>query len=154
MEYLPWISLGGVLLSGACILAWVLIGRRKAGNTQHAQQSFRQRREWLEAHFFSIASSSGKPRGLAWSGCDFSDGVSFARERETGQLRAFVAVTISFEAIEGGGMEDVEAVGNLRAATAVFEYDGRQWTTQGRVIFNLEPDEAIVHFQHRPLIAE
>ncbi|MEK6248535.1 MAG: hypothetical protein N2C12_10180, partial [Planctomycetales bacterium] len=55
--------------------------------------------------------------------------------------------TISFEAIEGGGMEEVEAVSNLRAATAVFFMDGDRWDTRGRVIFNLEPAEAIERFQ-------
>ena len=62
------------------------------------------------------------------------------------RLYALVAATISFEAIEGGGMEDVEAVGNLRSATAVFLHRDRQWTTDGRVIFNLEPAEALARF--------
>lgn len=154
MWFIPWIVLGTVLAVGVAVLCKILLDGRKGANAEKAQQLFRQRREWLEAHFYSIASASGKPRGLSWANCDFSNEVSFAREPGTNQLRAFVAVTISFEAIEGGGMEHVEAVGNLRAATSVFEFDGRQWSTQGRVIFNLEPQEAIVHFQHRPLIAE
>ncbi len=45
-------------------------------------------------------------------------------------------------------MEDVEAVGNLRAATAVFFYDGKKWTTSGRALFNLNPSEAIRHYRH------
>ena len=154
MQFLPWIVLGALITIGAVVLARIVIVKRRAGNLQRAQREFRQRREWLEARFFSLAASTGKPRGLAWSNCDFSNPVSFASEPETGQLRAFVGVTVSFEAIEGGGMEDVEAVGNLRAATAVFEYNGAIWSTQGRVIFNLEPQEAIVHFHHRPLIAD
>jgi hypothetical protein len=64
----------------------------------------------------------------------------------TGVLYALNGATISFEAIEGGGMEDVEAVGNLRSATAVFVYRDGEWTTDGRVIFNLEPAEAIERF--------
>lgn len=154
MGTLPWIVLGVLLLIGAVVLARFMISWRTTGKVHKAQQEFRQRREWLEARFFSLAASSGKPRGLAWTNCDFANAVSFAREPDTGQLRAFVGVTVAFEAIEGGGMEEVEAVGNLRAATAVFEYDGRQWSTGGRVIFNLEPQEAIVHFHHRPLIAD
>ena len=54
------------------------------------------------------------------------------------------------EAIEGGGMEDVEAVGNLRAATVVFRLDGPEWRADGRALFNLNPAEAIAHF-HREL---
>ena len=59
-----------------------------------------------------------------------------------------MGVTISFEAVLGGGMEDVEAVSNLRAATAVFNFDEqRQWYTEGRAIFNLNPTEAIQYYQ-------
>jgi hypothetical protein len=64
-----------------------------------------------------------------------------------GVLYALVAATISFEAIEGGGMEEVEAVGNLRSATAVFVFRRSEWTTDGRVIFNLEPAEALRRFE-------
>jgi hypothetical protein len=62
-------------------------------------------------------------------------------------LVALVGVTIGFEAIEGGGMEDVEAVGNLRAATAVFTHNGRDWTTTGRAVFNLEPREVLERYR-------
>ena len=44
-------------------------------------------------------------------------------------------------------MEEVEAVGNLRAATALFTHDGREWTTQGRAIFNLEPREVLERYK-------
>ncbi len=62
-------------------------------------------------------------------------------------MSAFVAITISFEAIEGGPMEGVEAVGNLRAATAVFRVRRRSWATDGRAIFNLNPTEAVRYFR-------
>ena len=61
--------------------------------------------------------------------------------------RPSLGVTIAFEAIEGGGMEEVEAVGNLRAATAVFRHDRAGWRTDGRVMFNLNPTEAIAYYQ-------
>ena len=69
------------------------------------------------------------------------------RQRETGELCALVGVTISFEAIVGGGMEEVEAVGNLRSATAVFRVVDGRWQTDGRAIFNLNPIEAIAYYQ-------
>jgi hypothetical protein len=118
----------------------------------HAKHEFHLRREWLEAHFLKIASSSGRPRGLAWVDCDFEDRVSFARERATGHLRALVGVTIGFEAVAGGGMEHVEAVSNLRAATAVFRFDQGAWHSDGRAVFNLNPEETIRHF-HQELEA-
>jgi hypothetical protein len=113
---------------------------------QHARKQFHLRREWLEANFLSIAAQSGKPRGLHWSDCEFDNAVSFARDRHSGRLRALVGVTISFEAVEGGGMEDNPNVGNLRAATAVFYLDGEAWSTTGRAIFNLNPEQAIEHY--------
>jgi hypothetical protein len=116
-------------------------------SSHDAKRLFHLRREWLEARFYSYASVSGKPRGLMWIDCDFEDEVSFARDRHTGCLRAFVGVTVRFAAIEGGGMEENENVGRLRAATAVFLLDGDEWTTQGRVIFNLSPEQAILHFR-------
>lgn len=122
--------------------------------TEDAKQLFHLRREWIEARFFSLASASGKPRGLAWMDCDFEDDVSFARDRLTGQLRAFCGVTIRFTAIEGGGMEENENVGRLRAATAVFLLDGSEWITQGRVIFNLSPEQAIEHFREELELVE
>jgi hypothetical protein len=70
----------------------------------------------------------------------------FAVDRVTGELYAFVAATVSFSAIEGGGMEEVEAVSNLRAATAVFVHREGRWTTDGRVVFNLGPDAAVSHY--------
>ena len=88
------------------------------------------------------------PRGLEWVDGEFDDEVSFARDRNTGELRALVGVTISFEAVHGGEMEHAESVDNLRAATAVFRMEGDQWVTDGRAIFNLNPHETILHFGH------
>jgi hypothetical protein len=123
----------------------------KGENLEQAQRAFHLQRERLEHRFLEIASASGRPRGLRWMDCDFEDAVTYARNRARhGELQAFVGVTISFEAIEGGGMEHVDAVGNLRAATAVFHFHGGQWHTDGRAIFNLNPAEAI-DFYHDSL---
>ena len=111
-----------------------------------AQKSFQTQRPRLEKLFFEIAAASGKPRGLRWTKCEWNDLIAWARDKVTGQLLALVGVTISFEAIEGGPMEGVEAVANLRNATAVFYYDAA-WHTTGRVAFNLNPDEVIEHFK-------
>ena len=134
-----------VVLIIALTLGKVALRRRRL-QLQHAYDLFHLRREWLEAHFLTLASNSGRPRGLDWVDCEFDDGVVFARDRQHGGLRAFVGVTITFEATPGGGMEDVEAVGNLRAATAVFRCDEGTWATDGRTIFNLNPEETVRHF--------
>ncbi len=134
-------TLAGLVLWGPVLQAW------RENRLARARRLFHQRREWLEARFVELARRSGKPRGLNWSDCEFADGVSYARDRKTGELSAFVAVTIAFEAIEGGGMEEVEAVGNLRAATAVFRCGREGWYTEGRTVFNLNPVEAIDYYR-------
>jgi hypothetical protein len=111
-----------------------------------ARAEFDRHRTELETQFFEAASHSGKPRGLRWTRCEGGPAVEFARDRRTGQLLALVGVTISFEAIEGSDMEGLPAVGNLRNASAVFILDGLRWSTDGRTVFNLNPDEAIQHF--------
>ena len=129
-------------------LAWALIRPTLfAWRVQRALRDFVRRRERLEADFFRAAAESGKPRGLAWKQCAFQQGILLARDRANGELVGLVGVTIGFEAIEGGGMEDVEAVGNLRAATAVFTHNGIEWTTQGRAVFNLEPVEVLSRYR-------
>jgi hypothetical protein len=145
-----WWIIGAFAAVAAISLALLWRPMRKAwraDDLEPAQRAFRIQRERLEHRFFEIAAASGKPRGLRWADCDFDNDVTYARSRtRRGELQAFVGVTISFEAIEGGGMEDVEAVGNLRAATAVFHFDAGQWRTDGRAIFNLNPSETIDYY--------
>ena len=141
------VGLAAVLIAG--LLIWPRVRDHFAARElERIRNIFYRRREWVEAKFLTLASESGKPRGLLWVDCEFDNGVSFARDRESGELRALVGVTISFEAVEGGDMEDNPNVGNLRAATAVFRFQGDEWTTDGRAIFNLNPTQAIEHFQH------
>lgn len=107
------------------------------------QRDFHRQREQLEAKFIERASISGKPRGLRWTEVTFDDDVVYARDRHTGRLKALVAIEVSFEAVEGGGMEEVEAVSNVRAATAEFLHDAGRWKTEGRVYFNLAPTATV-----------
>jgi hypothetical protein len=111
-----------------------------------AREAFRLQRERLEARFFDAAGATGKPRGLRWKECTFEPSMELVRERGTKLLLALVPVTIAFEAIEGGPMEGVEAVGNLRTATAVFTFTRGHWETVGKAVFNMNPAETIAHF--------
>ena len=113
---------------------------------EQARARFVENRAELERLFFEAASTSGKPRGLRWQALEWEPGLELAREKETGRLSGLVGVNISFEAVEGGDMEDVSAVGLLRNASAVFFLHRGVWHTTGKVIMNLNPDEAIRHF--------
>lgn len=122
-----------------------LFGPRSVSAREAWEQLSRQRSD-LEQHFFRIAAASGKPRGLRWKSLEWEPGAELARDRQTGRLLALVGVTVAFEAVEGSDMEGLPAVGNLRNASAVFFHDRGGWQTEGKVIFNLNPDEVIAHF--------
>lgn len=147
----PYVWIGaGIVALAALAFAWRplrLLGREFAA--AHAREAFGLEKDRLHEQFFAAAAASGKPRGLRWTNCDFGEGFELARDRQTGQLVALTPVTISFAAIEGGPMEGVEAVGNLRNASAVFTFGRGHWTTTGKAVFNLNPDEALVHFQQQ-----
>ncbi|MGV2338413.1 MAG UNVERIFIED_CONTAM: hypothetical protein LVR18_31740 [Planctomycetaceae bacterium] len=118
----------------------------------------RFRHRWLDWHFvrfqreleeawFGHASSSGRPRGLRWSQCRWLPDRLLLRERQSGQWWMLRSVSLSFEAIEGGGMEDVAAVSSLRDACAVFVWSGRSWRSGGRALFNMDPAAAARHLE-------
>ncbi|HMP05593.1 MAG TPA: hypothetical protein PJ982_04520 [Lacipirellulaceae bacterium] len=129
--------------------AWV-VGRRSAGRAVklrgEAVAAFEGQRPVLQERFLSAAAATGKPRGLRWTSCRLEGPTTMAIDRANGQLHALVAATVTFEAVAGGGMEDVEAVGNVRAATAVFVHRQGQWTTDGRAVFNLDPAGVLQHY--------
>ncbi|MBW3595929.1 MAG: hypothetical protein KY475_01490 [Planctomycetes bacterium] len=127
--------------------------KKSAQRVAGAKQEFREDRGPLEEQFLHAAAETGRPRGLRWVQCDFHGEPEFAHDPASNTLQALLGVSIGFEAIEGGGMEDVEAVGNIRAATAVFRYDEDRWTTDGRAVFNLDPQETIAHFGLAPVEA-
>ena len=136
-----------LLLILAALLWRPIRKRRLAREVARGVAQFRLKREQLEAKFFDLAVSRGKPRGLRWIECDWQDGVAFARDLQSGMLTALVAVNIRFEAIEGGDMEDVEAVGLIRDAAAVFHYQKGRWGTGGKALFNMNPQDALTRLE-------
>jgi hypothetical protein len=152
-----WLWMIAAVAAAALLAAggWWLWGQHpRRASIERARKLFHLQRERLEHRFFVLAANSGKPRGLEWVDCDFEDEVSFARDRHSGRLRALVGVTVRFRAVEGGGMEDNPNVGNLRAASAIFHLDGSDWGTDGRVLFNLNPAQAIRHFRQELDVVE
>jgi hypothetical protein len=138
----------GIGIAFACLvavatLAIPLAKRWRASEAQRAIRQFRRQREQLEAKFFDMARAIGKPRGLKWIDIDWLSAVTFARDRQTGLITAFAGINIRFEAIEGGDMEDVAAVGTVRDAVAVFHFHNGAWGTGGKALFNMNADEAV-----------
>ena len=137
------VSVAAMAVMALAVAVRPIRAARRAEKLARTQRDFHRQREQLEAKFIDLAAASGKPRGLRWTKVEFDDDVVYARDRRSQSLKALVAIEVSFEAVDGGGMEDVEAVSNVRAATAEFLYDGTRWCTAGRVYFNLAPSAAV-----------
>ncbi|MEO1497214.1 MAG: hypothetical protein AAFV43_08700 [Planctomycetota bacterium] len=149
---LLWLAYPLILIAVAAAVWWwvrrgAALDRRSGREAAAARDDFARNLPMLADRFLGVASRSGKPRGLRWVGCQpQAPPTLFARDAKTGELYALHAVEIRFEAVEGGDMEEVEAVGNVRAATAVFVWRGGRWDTDGRVVFNLDPAETLQRF--------
>lgn len=147
-----WLAVGLFVLALLGLFWW--IGRHQSLSARNARRQFERHSSGLQQAFFEAASASGKPRGLRWKGCEWNPTFEMAREKGTGQLVAFVGLLIQFEAIAGSDMEGLPAVGNLRNASAVFFLHRGRWQTTGKVIFNLNPEEAIAHFGYERVESE
>ena len=148
MDIVAYAIVGGAVIALSAWLAWRPVRTwRFQREAQRAMRQFRLQRELLEAKFFDLAAAAGKPRDLRWVECDWQDAVTYARDRKSGMLTAFVAVNIKFEAVEGGDMEGIEAVGNIRDAAAVFHYQYGRWGTGGRALFNMNAHDALIRLE-------
>jgi hypothetical protein len=145
---MAWYWWAATAIGGAGVMLAMKSLRAMSAEFQHerARELFRLQRERLEAKFLDAAAATGKPKGLTWVDVAFENHLELVREAQTRELLGLVPVTIKFAAVEGGPMEGVEAVGNLRYATAVFSFQKGQWITQGRALFNMHPHEALEHF--------
>ena len=137
------------------LAAPLLVRHWHRGQQNMALDLFRMQREQREAKFFDLARGRGIPRDLRWVECDWLDEVTFGRAIDDGMLTAFAGVNIRFEAIEGGDMEEVESVGLIRDAAAIFHFHNGRWGTGGRAMFNMDPRAAIERLagQYEPVTA-
>ncbi|MCE9534031.1 MAG: hypothetical protein K8T89_23345 [Planctomycetes bacterium] len=138
-----WIILAVVI---AATIGWILRRMWREMQAERARELFRLQHERFEKHFFERAAASGVPRGLRWINCVFSNEMEFVRERATRQIAVLVGVTVEFAAIEGGDMEGLPAVPLPRHGSAVLLFERGEWTSAGRVIFNLAPREVVERF--------
>jgi len=149
-----WIIVGFAVAAALFFLVWrpvraAVLEARFA----RARRNFHTQRERLEAKFIQLAAADAKPRGPHWEDCEFDDDVAYVRNRKTGELSAFVAVTVAvedFDADSGLPSGAADLLRNLHSGTAVFRLERRHWVTDGRAILNLTPSEAI-RFYHNDL---
>jgi hypothetical protein len=121
----------------------------RAVQVERARELFRLQHERFEQALLAAAADTGKPRGLRWVGCEIAGDAVIARDPRTRQIFAFVPVTVRFEPVEGSDMEDAPAARDPRTATALFAFHRGEWATDGRVLFNLDPRQAVGHFDGR-----
>ena len=137
---------------GLVVSAWICLWRPMRAVSREvkfakARKFFHTQRERLEAKFVCLASKRAKAESHRCSDCTFADDVSYVRNRTTGELSAFVAISIAMEDPNSTGHNNGDAVGNLQLGTAVFRFDRDHWETDGRAILNLSPTEAIRFYQ-------
>ncbi len=97
----------------------------------------------LNSFVWRPSAKSAAPR---CSECTFADDVSYVRNRATGELSAFVEISIPVENSNSEVHNNGDAVGNLQLGTAVFRFDRDHWETDGRAILNKSPSEAIRYY--------
>ncbi len=111
------------------------------------KRRFHAQRERLEAKFVQLAANSADAETRRWAGCSFADDVAYVRSRATGELAAFVAVTVTPEEAESAGYVVPDPNRTFQAGTAIFRFDRDHWETDGRAIRNLSPAEAVRQYR-------
>ena len=144
-----WILFGAAAALAALTAVWRPI-RTASRKTRllRARRDFHWQRERLEAKFIRLASSKAGPNAPAWDDCEFDDDVAYVKNRNTGELSAFVGLTVSVSAYEDATFDGQGPIGDLRVGTAVFRLDDTHWETDGRAILSLTPAEAIRFYQN------
>jgi hypothetical protein len=145
MDGISWLAVAGLVFAVVGVCLWRPC-RRAYSKTRlaRAKRCFHVQREGLEARFVQLATCrhADAPQ---WADCTFADDVAYVRNRATGELLAFVAMTVPMQMSNRSPSVGADTVGNLQAGTAVFRFDRGHWLTDGRVISNLSPAEAVYH---------
>lgn len=134
-----WLIGAGVL--PLCVFAAWFILRRPLRifledlHVDQARESFRRRREHLEAEFVTSLGRFDREQGLRWEDARWRDEVVWARDRQSRRFLALVRVDFEPELFEPPRAR--------RHATAVFEFDGGRWRADGKRLDQILPDEAV-----------
>ncbi len=148
-----WVSLGVVFSLAVGVPAFLFLFRPLRVASREAKfvkrrRDFHLQRERLEAKFIQLAAVNANANSPLWAECEFDDDVAYVRDRTSGELSAFVAVSIAADSFDLAESGLGELVGNLRSATAVFRFDRDHWETDGRAILKLSPSDASRFYQH------
>ncbi len=145
MADVGWILVGSItLLAAGTVAVWRPVRAHYLDvQFRRARRDFHWQRERLEAKFVYLAAAQGRSDAAMWDQCQFDDDVAYVRNRSTGKLAAFSAFSFGIDVYDDRSRGSFDLLGNLRAGTAVFQFDGRRWDTEGRAILNLSPFEAI-----------
>ncbi|MCE5268168.1 MAG: hypothetical protein LLG00_09815 [Planctomycetaceae bacterium] len=144
-----WIVIVLVAAAVVAALLWRPTRRSIAARPSplaQAKRRFHAQRERLEAKFLRLAATRAAADTPRWTDCNFADDVAYVRSRTTGELSAFVAITLATEEAEHQGQASLDDEG-VQAGTAVFRFDRDHWETDGRAILNLSPNEAIHYYR-------
>jgi hypothetical protein len=95
---------------------------------------FRADQPALLALWFRTTAATGLPKGLTWQA------VEPLGEPLFGKGWAVLPVLVTFEPILDGPLSDVPHAREPRPVVAVFRFARREWSTSGRVVFNLSAE--------------
>lgn len=143
----PW-WVGGAAAGLLLVAAAARAAQRfcRAVHVERARELFRLQHERFEELLLTAAAATGLPRGLSWVGCGIVGDALLARDAATRGIVALVPVVVHFAAVPGSDMEGLPAAAEARRATAVYTFARGRWHTAGRVVFNLDPRQAVAHF--------
>lgn len=133
--------LRGGVLKESLLAKLIRLYRPNRGATSLLRQ-YEIERDRLQQEFLKKARAAGIPRGLQWTHCEWLPSRILLKDLQTSEICLLTGINVSFEAIEGGDMENVAAVSMLRDACAVFRFTASGWATNGRALFNMNPAEA------------
>ena len=150
MSIEPWWIVIGV---GAIVAVMLFVGRSmrtasREARFAEARRNFHRQRERLEMKFVLLASARQRSNAPQWADCCFDDDVAYVRNRNTGELSAFVAITVEMGSADVPHSGPSGYLDNLRSGTAIFRFDSSHWETDGRAILNLSPAEAIRFYRN------
>jgi hypothetical protein len=122
------------------VMFWTVLLR----NLKRAKlrRQFQRQRSALEESFTCQVSQRNDPEGVIWHDFQWlSDPILFIRDDNLEPHHAFVGIAAIFTSPPG--------MVQTQAGTAVFHYEAGAWKTEGRLLLNITPSEAMEHVANR-----